>query len=158
MKRYAILMAMLLPLIAVAGVMTQTFTFSPNEVTFGKVNGYDASELRGYVSTSAPGSPIVPMAILQFVVPPTATVTNVEVVASEKTELAGTRRIHPAQTPRALSDMREIPFVEPDASVYGSSAAFPGKLVEFNYTGTKGGYRVCGVSAFPLRTCRPRAR
>ena len=151
MKRYAIIMALLLPLIAAAGVITQTFTFSPNEVSFGKVSGYDVPELRGYVSTSAPGSPIIPQAILPFAVPPTATVTNVEVIASEQTELAGTYRIHPAQTPRALSDKRPAVFVEPDASVYGSSAAFPGRLTEFNYTGTKGGYRVCGVSAFPLQ-------
>ena len=151
MKRFAIIVALLLPLIAAAGVMTQTFTFDPNEVSFGKVNGYDVPELRGYVSTSAPGSPIIPQAILPFVVPPTATVTNVEVVASEQTELAGTYRIHPAQMPRALSDKRVITFVEPDASVYGSYAAFPGRLVEFNYTGTKGGFRVCGVSAFPLQ-------
>ena len=151
MKRFAIVVAMLLPLIAAAGTITQTFTFSPNEVSFNRVNNYDVPGLRDYISISAPGSPIMPLAILQFVVPPTATVTKVEVVNSEKTELAGTYNIHPAQTPRTLSEKRAIPFVAPDAAVYGSSAEFPGKVAELTYTGDKTGYRISGVNVFPLQ-------
>jgi hypothetical protein len=150
-KRFAIVVALLLPLIAAAGTITRTFTFSPNEVSFRRVNNYDLPGLRDFISVSAPGSPIMPVAILQFVVPPTATVTKVEVVSSEKTELAGTYNIHPAQTPRPLSEKRAIPFVEPDAAIYGSNAEFPGTVAALTNTGTKTGYRICGVEAFPLQ-------
>jgi hypothetical protein len=150
-KRFAIVVAMLLPLIAAAGAITQTFTFSPNEVSFSRVNNYDVPSLRDYISVSSPGSPIMPVAILQFVVPPTATVTKVEVVNSEKTELTGTYNIYPAQTPRTLSEKRSIPFVEPDAAIYQSGAEFPGKICEFTYTGDKTGYRIGGVEVFPLQ-------
>jgi hypothetical protein len=145
------LLCFVIPLLAVAGTMTQTFTFSPGEVKFTKANGYDVPDLRGYVSTSAPGEPIIPQAIFTFVVPANATVTNVEVVGSEKVDLPGTYNIHPAQAPRPLSVKPEPALVGPNDAVYGSSAAYPGKLVEFGYTGTKTGYRLCGVSAFPLQ-------
>ena len=71
------LLCFVVPLLALAGTMTQTFTFSPEEVKFTKANGYDVPDLRGYVSTSAPGEPIIPQAIFTFVVPANATVTNV---------------------------------------------------------------------------------
>jgi hypothetical protein len=144
-------MVLLVSPLALAGTITQTFTFSPSEVTFSKVNGYDLPEMRGYVSTSAPGSPIIPQAIFTFLVPANATVTNVEVANSTTTELAGTYNIHPAQTPRTLSEKRSLPFAGPDPAVYGSSTPFPGKLTQFNYTGTKTSYRLCGVSVFPLQ-------
>ena len=145
------LLCFVIPLLALAGTMTQTFTFSPGEVKFTKANGYDVPDLRGYVSTSAPGEPIIPQAVVTFVVPSNATVTNVEVVGSEKVDLPGTYNLHPAQTPRPLSIKPEPAFVPPNDAVYGSSAAYPGKLVEFGYTGTKTGYRLCGVSTFPLQ-------
>jgi len=145
------LLCFVIPLLAFAGTMTQTFTFSPQEVRFSKANGYDVPDLRGYVSTSAPGEPIIPQALVTFVVPSNATVTNVEVVRSEKVELPGTYNLHPAQTPRPLSARTEPEFVGPDDGIYGSSSACPGRLVEFGYTGTKTGYRLCGVSTFPLQ-------
>lgn len=149
MKR--ILLCFVIPLLAVAGTMTQMFTFSPEEVKFTKVDGYDVVDLRGYVSTSAPGEPVIPQAIFTFVVPPNATVTNVEVVDSEKAELPGTYNLYPAQTPRPLSVRPEPEFVGPKSAVYGSDSQYPGRLVEFGYTGTKAGYRLCGVSVFPLQ-------
>jgi hypothetical protein len=145
------LLCFVIPLLAVAGTMTQTFSFSPEEVEFTKVDGYDVADLRGYVSTSSPGEPIVPQAIFTFVVPASATVTNVEVVGSEKTELPGTYNLYPAQTPRPLSIAPEPEFVGPNPAVYGSNSLYPGKLVDFGYTGTKTGYRLCGVNVFPLQ-------
>ena len=145
------LLCFVVPLLALAGTMTQTFTFSPGEVKFTKADGYDVPDLRGYVSTSAPGEPIIPQAVVTFVVPSNATVTNVEVVGAEKVDLPGMYNLHPAQTPRPLSVRPEPEFVPPNQAIYASSAAYPGKLVEFGYTGTKTGYRLCGVSVFPLQ-------
>jgi uncharacterized repeat protein (TIGR01451 family) len=141
----------LAPVLLVAGTITQTFTFSADEVSFVKVNGYDVPGLRGYVSTSAPGEPIIPQAILTFLVPAGATVTDVEVTNLSSVELPGTYNIHPAQTPRPLSAREQPAFLRPNPGVYGSNRPYPGRLVQFNYTGTKAGYRVCGVNAFPLQ-------
>ena len=145
------LLCFVIPLLAVAGTINQTFTFSPGEVEFTRVDGYDLASLRGYVSTSAPGEPIIPQAIFTFVIPPNATVTNVEVVDSEQTELPGTYNLYPAQTPRPLSTKSEPAFAVQNPAVYGSSAPYPGRLVDFGYTGTKTGYRLCGVNAYPLQ-------
>jgi len=145
------LLCFVIPALAVAGTITQTFTFSPEEVKFTKTNGYDVADLRGYVSTSAPGEPIIPQAIFTFVVPANATVADVEVVGTQKTELPGIYNLHPAQTPRPLSVKPEPEFVGPNDAVYGSGNAYPGKFVEWGYTGTKTGYRLCGVSVFPLQ-------
>jgi hypothetical protein len=144
-------MLLLVPVLALAGSVTQTFTFNPDEVGLTRVNDYDLLSLRDCISTSQPGAPIVPQAILTFLVPANATVTTVEVLNSSRTELAGSYRLHPAQTPRTLSEKRELPFVEPDPAIYGSAQAFPGKFVDFGYTGTKTGYRLCGVSLFPVQ-------
>jgi hypothetical protein len=151
MKRSTVVVLLLVPMLALAGTITKTFTFSPDEVRFSKVNGYELPALRGYPSMSEPGSPVIPQAILTFVVPANATVTNVEVVSSEKTELPGTYRIHPAQTPRTLSEKRVIPFKEPNAEVYRSSTDFPGRVTDFGYTGTKTSYRLCGVNTYPIQ-------
>ena len=65
--------------------------------------------------------------------------------------MPGVYNIHPAQTPRTLSETRVIPFVAPDASIYSSSNPFPGKLADFSPTGTKTGFRICGVNLYPLQ-------
>jgi len=138
-------------LLAVAGTINQTFTFSPEEVEFTRVDGYDLASLRDYVSTSAPGEPIIPQAVFTFVVPANATVTNVEVVSSEKTELPGTHNLYPAQTSRPLSASSEPAFAKPNPTVYGLNAPYPGRLDDFGYTGTKTSYRPCGVNVYPLQ-------
>jgi hypothetical protein len=145
------LLCFVVPLFVFAGTITRTVTFSPSEVKFTKVDGFDVPELRGYVSTSAPGRPIIPQAILTFVVPAGATVTAVDVVDSQAEELAGNYSIYPAQTPRPLSVREQPPVVGPDPAVYRSSGMFPGRLTGFGYTGTKTGYRLCGVDVFPLQ-------
>jgi hypothetical protein len=112
------LLCFVIPLLAVAGTINHTFTFSPDEVEFTRVDGYDLVSLRDYVSTSAPGEPIIPQAILTFVVPPNATVTKVEVVDSKQTDLPGTYNLYPAQTPRPLSSRSEPGFVKPNPDIY----------------------------------------
>ncbi len=151
MTKNLIIAVLVLPVAVLAGTIVQTFTFAPSEVSFARVNGFDVPDLRGYISTSAPGEPIIPEALFTFVVPAHATVTDVRVVAAEQVELPGTYNIHPAQVPRPLSVKEQPAFVQPDAGLYGSSQAYPGRLVRFGYTGNKGGYRVCGVEVFPLQ-------
>jgi hypothetical protein len=145
------LIALMLPALAAAGTITRTFTFSPDEVSFARVNGYDVAQLRDFVSTSAPGEPIVPRALYSFLVPAGATVTDVAVVDSRRAELPGIHRLHPAQQPRPLSSAEPPRFEEPLDAVYRSAGEFPGRAVEFGNTGTKSGFRVCGISLFPLQ-------
>ncbi len=143
--------ALLLPALALAGSITRTFTFAPDEVRFERVNGYDVVTLRDFVSTSSPGQPIIPQALNTFLIPAGANVTGVTVVKSRPVELPGNFRIHPAQQPRPLSAHTAPAFVEPDPAVYSSTADFPGRLAEHGHTGTKSGFRVCGISLFPLQ-------
>jgi hypothetical protein len=150
-KKNLVMVALLLPILALAGTITQTIAFSPGEVTFTPVSGYEVPDLRGYVSTSEPGAPIIPQAILTFVVPANATVTGVDVIASEQTVLPGLHSIYPAQTPRPLSAAAPVAQVLPDPAVYSQTAPFPGKVTDFDYTGTKSGYRLCAVDVYPIQ-------
>lgn len=151
MKHSRLLLLLLLPALAAAGTIARTFSFAPSEVSVDKVNGYDLVRLRDFVTTSAPGEPILPRAIFTFLVPSGATVTNARVTSSDAIALPGTYRLHPAQQPRPLSLRREPPFTPPIDAVYGADDDFPGRLVEFGPTGTKSGFRLCGVSLYPLQ-------
>lgn len=146
-----VLTLILLSALAAAGTITRTLTFSPDEVTFEKVNGYDVPQLRGFISMSQPGEPMIPQALYTFLVPSGATVTGVTVERSTSMVLPGTYRIHPAQEPRPLSTKNAPAFVAPSSAVYGSGTNFPGRLSSFGHTGTKSGFRVCGISLFPLQ-------
>lgn len=149
--RRLLLVILLAPALALAGTITRTFTFSPEEVSFTRANGYDIPQLRDYISTSPPGAPIIPQALVTFLVPAGSVVTGVTVVKSIPVRLPGTYRIHPAQLPRPLSATAPVPFVEPDPAVYNSAADYPGQLAAHGHTGEKSGFRLCGISLYPLQ-------
>ena len=152
MLRFVRILALVLPgiLAAATGTLTQTFEFHQSDFVFGRVNGYDAVTLPGQYSTSEPGSPNLPMAVYNVVIPPDAEVTGVEVVSVATTPLPGEFNVHPSQRPQVLSKPAQA-FVQPDASAYASSQAYPAEMVRFTRSGLMGGYRLAGIQIAPLR-------
>lgn len=149
MKYLAVL---LLPLLVLAGSMTRTFTFSPYDVTTNQVNGYDLVGLGNQIYTSEPGNPCLPELGYQLLVPPTAEITGVEVISYQVKDVPGSFNIFPAQPALPLSQLHAgTPFTAPNAAVYSSSAPYPGKLVSFVPTGCMSGYRIGGITVYPVQ-------
>jgi hypothetical protein len=174
MLRFVRILVFVLPgiLAAATGTLTQTFEFSQSDFVFGKVNGYDVISLVGAdggqslgvaqgpakgqspfaagYSTTQPGSPNLPLAVYNVVIPPDAEVTGVEVVSVSTASLSGELNIHPSQRPQILSKPAQA-FVPPDAKAYSSSQAYPAEVVRFTRSGVMGGYRIAGIQVAPLR-------
>jgi len=150
----------LLATTAHAGTMTQTVTFSRNDLNFRMQDGFTVVSMNDAVTLMEPGAPALPMKNLNLLIPATAEIRKVEVVASEHVVLQGTYRIYPAQPARPLTtttnDERrtmneERPLTPPDPAVYSRDNDFPGKLAEPVASGSKSGYRIAGVIVYPLQ-------
>jgi hypothetical protein len=141
----------LVPLILYAGTITKTLTFSQDQLHIGQVNGFDVPQLAKFGSTQEVGKPLLPEAVFNVLVPATATVTNIEVISTDKLELTGQYQIHPVQPSRPISTKTIVPFIGPDKATYHSSAVYPSQLISSNYTGTKSGYRICGFAVYPMQ-------
>lgn len=100
---------LLLPgiVLAAGGTISQTFDFSPGDFVFDRENGYDVVALPGQYWTSEPGSPCLPLAVYNVLIPPDAEVTGVDIVALGIMTLPGEYSIHPAQRPQILSGRSE---------------------------------------------------
>lgn len=131
-------------------VMSLVLEFKPSDFVFDKVNGYDVVALPGQYSTTEPGSPNLPMAVYNVVIPPDAEITGVDVVSISTTALPGEFNIHPSQRPQVLSKPA-LAFVAPDPKAYSSNEAYPAELVRFTRSGVMGGYRIAGIQLAPLR-------
>jgi len=142
---------LLIPFILYAEIINKTLTFSQDQLFMYQANGFDVPQLANYGSISEVGKPLLPEAVFNILVLPTATVTKIEVVSAKKIELPGQYKIHPVQMPRPVSSDEPIKLVAPDENVYQSSNPYPGQLTDFNYTGTKSGYRICGFAVYPLQ-------
>lgn len=147
--RKALLLS-LVPLFALAGTITRTIQFDARDLSFTKAGGYDVVHFSDFITTLETGKPMMPAAVFNVVIPPTATVTDIKVTPLDPYEIAGTYRIHPVQTPVAVSAGSQPPFVEPDPATYAAETPYPGKLVDWIHTGTKSEYRICGFVLHPL--------
>ena len=137
-------------LLAASGSISRTFEFAPGDFVFGKANGFDVVSLPNQYSTSQPGSPSLPLACYNIVIPPDAEVTGVEVVSAAEVVLPGEFVIHPAQRPYVLSKPAPA-LLPPDAVAYSSAKPYPAGIVQFTRSGQLGGFRIAGLQVTPLR-------
>jgi hypothetical protein len=136
--------------LAATGTITQTFEFAPGDFVFDRENGYDVVTLPGQYWTSEPGSPCLPLAIYNVLIPSDAEVTGIEIQDVATAILPGEFNIHPAQRPQAFSQPK-LGFIAPDAKVYASDALYPLRNGTFTRSGCLGGYRIAGIQITPLR-------
>ncbi len=145
------LMVVLIPLVVTAGTVSRTFVFSPYEIATSKVNGYDLISLPGNLYTSEVGNPALPQADYTLLLPPTAEITSIEVLSYEVKDLAGSFNILPSQKPIPLSLITEgMELTQPNPAVYNSKELYPGKLADFTATGCMSGYRIAGITLYPV--------
>jgi hypothetical protein len=137
-------------MLALAGTVTRTINFDSRELSYSQVNGYDVVSFADFTTLLEPGCPMLPEAVFNIVVPPTATVTGIRVRPLDPEAIPGTYSIYPAQPPVVLSDRTAPGFVPPDPAVYASAHDWPEQLAAHAPTGTKSGWRLCGFGLRPL--------
>jgi hypothetical protein len=144
----------LLAVFAFAGTIDLTVTFSRGDLSLTEQDGFTVVALNDAVSTMEPGAPSLPVKNLNVLIPPTAEITDVEIVESTPVVIGESYRVYPAQPARPLTpDPRPLTpaFVLPDPAVYSRDSDFPGKLTETVASGSKSGYRIAGVMVYPVQ-------
>ena len=135
-----------------AGEIIHNVTFSQRNLSFSQDKGFDLIKYDYHPNfDDMVGYPSLPELPLYIVIPPSATVSKVEVTWADERLLPGRYRIMPAQHSGHFGSYEEPGFVPPDNKIYQSSEVWPGKLVEYRYTGTKGGYRIGVFRVYPVR-------
>ena len=136
--------------IAFAGTITKTFQYSESNLIFNQADNYVIPTIPGQLTTREVGSPCLPMATYQVLVPTSAIVTSITIENSDKIDLPGVYNVMPVTEPQPLS-LSHTPIYQPNYEVYNMTTAYPGKLVDFSATGSKSGYRICGFSIYPVQ-------
>ncbi|MCK4595500.1 hypothetical protein KAT73_01865, partial [candidate division WOR-3 bacterium] len=133
------------------GELRLSVTFSKEALSFSKFMDYDIVTLAGHGVTSDIGKPMLPQVTSLAVIPPSATVTKVEVESFEREDIPGEYFIFPVQPMEPISFRLNLPFAEPDEEIYSSSNPYPEVLVECSHVGSKAGYRIAGFLVYPVQ-------
>jgi hypothetical protein len=130
-----------------------TTSFSVDDLIFGRLLGYDTVRFADGDYLSETGRPLLPTATIRIALPAGMRVTGVGHIQTRTTELVGEYSVFPAQPPRAVSDEMPDDFVEPDAATYASTAAYPGRVVEFTRQADLAGQSIAFVRLYPVQYC-----
>jgi len=156
MKKFyaSVILLLLVSVPLFAGSITRTVTFSENDITFSKVNGYDVVELKGYPALINPGSPRIPRVVEPVLIPPGTKPVSVEILRQDVKNLPGFYNIIPAQAdiPLPMPGKTFIPQeIAPDERVYKSDELYPQQEIKVSGYGTKNGFRIAHIEFYPLR-------
>jgi len=131
------------------GELIQEVVFEKTDLMFSEYEDYNVVTLARHGSTGEIGKPSLPQASVSVVIPPGARVKRVEVISSESEILPGTYKIMPAQPPKSVGSEKSSVIL--NNIDYHAVTPFPGKLVQYAYTGSRGGYQVAGIFIYPLQ-------
>jgi hypothetical protein len=126
-----------------------TFNISPNDLSFGKENGFDKINLKGAESIRIAGSPLLPVKSICLLLPVNTEVANVFVSAEQYVPL-GEYSILPTQSDQKTDGSSLQEWTSPDPSVYDSDSPFPGKRVELLDEGYLEGNHLVTLAVYPL--------
>ncbi|MCK4421804.1 hypothetical protein KAW48_08410, partial [candidate division WOR-3 bacterium] len=96
------------------------------------------------------GTPSIGGVGRSFLIPPSASITEIKVLSSSFIEIPGEYNLYPVQ--RDVEFSKPDPkFTEPREEIYNSSELFPGRLVRLNGTSSLSGFRIGGFMVYPLQ-------
>jgi hypothetical protein len=137
---------------AFSGEISLTLRFDRSRLNLGTQDGYATVKYAMAPAIDQLGVPSLPELPLHVLVPPTATVTSVEITDLTEQPISGTYNVLPGQIGRAWRLNDPVPpFVQPNQDVYGSSSVFPKEVANYQVTGYKGGFRVSALTVHPVR-------
>jgi len=106
--------------------------FSPQEISFDKLMGYDVARLQDADHLDELGRPMLPVKELRIALPAGMAVKDIELLHTKSIDIPGQYTILPAQSPLKweMSDA-VADFVQPDVEVYESHDLYPPQVVQY---------------------------
>ena len=140
----------LIPAAVFANTITESFSFSSEDVTCENVNGYDLFSLpdTSYFDET-PGTPLLPVKTVSILIPTEATVTDITV---DHVDMLYKENcvVFPTQPMTPLSE-EATSFVDPDETAYTSTTPTPETAAELIGTATLRGYKIVNIRLNPLQ-------
>ena len=132
MKKYLLLISLFCPIFVLGQNISHSYTFeAPESSVYEENPAYQEFSIDGLSVIFDEGLPSLPSYVANFYIPDGQEIESVNVTVSNKISAVLRKKILPVQGKERLGLSSEEPdFVHPDADVYGSSAAFPEKIVE----------------------------
>lgn len=128
-KPLAALAAVLVPLMAAAGVITHTATYDYSNLTLGTntLGGvtYTTVHYDGLYNGGDPGMPSLPIDYLRFSVPYNATNFSVTASIGATVITSINHLVYPCQAPRMMNDTTPVTITLPDTSAYYTNTLYP---------------------------------
>jgi hypothetical protein len=151
-----LLSVVLLSAVPAAGtVLEHTVTFSQQDLTFSRVDGYDVITLQDCDILREVGRPQLPVKPLTLSLPGDVRILAVRVVHTESSELLQSFLPAPAQPPRILPvpgvQLPLKPPVPRDRAIYDRSEPYPAVVVEHASTGHLVGNTMVGLAIHPVQ-------
>uniref|UniRef100_A0A7C4GI10 Gingipain domain-containing protein n=1 Tax=candidate division WOR-3 bacterium TaxID=2052148 RepID=A0A7C4GI10_UNCW3 len=143
--------------VAFAGVVPVALAVRPDEVVLARQNGFTVVNLIPgndnlvTVTTTEPGTPLLPVLSGNVLLPPGSELEAIELVSVEWHELGTGLVLHPVQPMRPFSQWNSVGFAAPEPAVYSSDAPFPTEALTAIPAGNKTGFRVAGFLFCPFR-------
>ncbi|MDW7987829.1 MAG: C25 family cysteine peptidase, partial [candidate division WOR-3 bacterium] len=132
------------------GVVIKTFDFQESDLVFERYGDYMVVKLKGFSSNYEVGAPCLPLANYQFVIPPSAEVASITIEDTQAITLPGKYLIMPTPEFQPIS-LTQGPIIAPNQAIYQNNNPYPKDLIRYYNTGTKSGYRICGVGIIPFQ-------
>ena len=135
-----------------AGKIVARVRFNQDQISLSKKDGYDVVELAdGRPANDAPGSPMLPVRLVNLMIPAGTTVTGIRFdVTGEpwKSDVS----LYPSQPPVHIGDDPAAQaFVAPDPVAYAQPGPYPENVAEVTGVHTMRGNRYVSVRLNPVR-------
>jgi hypothetical protein len=151
-KQVMLALVMLLSLMIVpVYASTHQVTFTIDDFSFSKVDGYDLVLLKDGAYLTDVGKPKLPTKSLRVVIPPGLKIAGITIDKTSELKLEGSFIIYPFQEFKA-EFLPLGPFAKPDPVVYSLANEYPGNLViSVGESYTCGSYKIAHLLVFPLQ-------
>jgi hypothetical protein len=131
---------------------TASLHFNETDLTYSQKDGYDVVSLQEPTYLTAEGEPMLPVKVVQFLIPNEVRVGSIRIVSTQEKLFEGEFRIYPAQPPLPVQiKEKQQEFVLPKAAVYNSSAIYPENIIEIVDHGFSFGYHLVALRVCPVR-------
>ncbi len=132
--------------------VSYTLTFTPEDLQFRQIEGYDAVDFDGCDYLSDVGKPQLPTFPLRLALPYGMQADHVTASVTDSVVLPDSYTLFPAQPPRPTNMMdRTIESLEVDASFYDTTEPYPGKTVELLGQSDLAGQGIAELLVFPVQ-------
>jgi hypothetical protein len=136
--------------ISFAGVSHKVEFFS-EDLSFRKEKNYDIVEIKDcFFAREDTGRPMLPVKIINLIIPIRNTVKKVDFLSVESETLSGTYNICPTQ-PDYPTGSPPPPWVEPNPATYSQTTPYPGKFAEVVHEGYFQGNKIVMLELYPLQ-------